>query len=1542
MTPFLRVCILLAAAVPAAALEHAVTDFRPDWSGAASDAVLLDPGWRDSLLLKAKRYLYKTVLVARLNNDAQGNILNTPSAGAVAAATGDYAFKVAYVQWATVHNATNANSPGVANIFVKNIALSPDTAGVDAAGTMIAGQEVPAKRAPVFLNFAGAGAKYAAYWGSNSPPGPIRRTTHLNAQGGGNAVTWGQDVNPASPVSAAGYGKVGAGMRPGSGGEDFALAYETQAAPTGKFEVRWESIGAGTSVPSAPYGTAILPEDFAVALDSAGNTIVLWRQQQALAQGSPSDLWMAGFDPSHAEIIAPVKLETDIFADDTISTVTTTYTHYYRPFAIAAQANKRFLIVFGRRQSPTVARIYARSLTLDSLGPGTYDLSAPADLTPPGDAAPFWYMYPDVKSTADRVAVAWFKRGSGNYVQRLMGSIFNKNGPVYTTAGRVDMDFAGENVAFGAPTNGLWYQYHYFKCASLALDERGDIVAAWDSGAASKAALVKNTSIYYDSGAFVSRILEARNPAVASFVFDPASDSIAFAPIAMTAANAGYAQAKLAVSSDSSFSAADAGFNLLTDTLRTARRFFRYKVELTTNITGDTATTNLMTAKVKSLTLAYDIKPARPGIDSLKRGAAPMAAYDSAASYVLLPRKDSLRLVVSGFDADDNGIAFRLRLGGKTYPDVNGTRIAPGRFRAAISVMPPDTLLDPLPLSLTAIDSNGWASRALSASFAYANIPPSETAVVLRNRGRDSASVYLPAGGGVDTVAAAPGSAIPVQRGDSLRVTVRFADGNDDSLAVDWLRNSTRIGSGKIAVADSLSIGFAPDGTAPWIDTLVLSAADPNAAAVRRFPVRFNRTPEVDSILHARYQGSDSAWRTGPFDRVADFAADTGLILPSGLPSEVEAAVSDSDMAYGDSLSVRWKVWRKGTGACPAGQLSCYQAVDSADGEKLARVFSPKDEYLTVRVTDRLGAFRERKLALEYSVLDTAGATDFDASLKVLDGDIDFILGSDIRDTAVRAEIRSQGTAPLRILSAATRNNDSKWLDVKLEWQTGSPPRADSAKFAGPTTVNALAGGKVVVLPRGAGLTFEFRFRSDSLRGDSVLADTLVVQTNDFAHPELKIPFRMVYNDLPLVTLGAPGLPGAGPPGGFNASGLPRFLPSRSSLSLTFSETVRIPDPARTLRVYSLLDSLKNPRSYRDIPGTYAYNLLRPAKRSAGASGRGEFGKVAAAADSLADQLIFVPAYDRPSDSLKVKPPPGSFAYRDVLRIRVSNAIVDRAGNGLDLRLDRVAAAPGTLDTVFTARVDTNFFQVAKATPEAGHQGWSPEDPLRIRFNRKLSLPPPLGKDSLTRLALGPRKAAASPAVRVTSHFRPRKAYDFASIDLEDGDSTLVLRVYPRLPSRDTVTVALSGGILDSSGLSLDGNGDHIPQWLYDSRDSVDAYTYTFSTTEADFYVFPNPFHFADARHREKGTVTFKNLNSLRGFAPGDDVTLRISTMNGDLVYDSGRRDGDPLGRSVKPYTSLEWDLRNIHGSMVGTGVYIYSLIDGRKMLRKGKVAVVR
>lgn len=1539
-----RMALLLGAtALSASALTHSVTDFRPDWDGSASDTLALDPGWKDSLLLSARRYDYKVVLVKRLNNDNAGSILNTPSAGAVAAVTGDFGFKVAYLQWSNAHNATNATNPGLANVMIKNIALSPDTAAVDVNGTIIAAQEVTGKRSPIFLNFHAEGNKYAAYWGANSSPAPIRRTTYLNPLGGGNSLTWGQDVPPVSPVPAAGFGKVGSGMRPGSGGEDYALAYETAVGATNKFMVRWESLAAGTSVPSAPYTTSQIPNDFTVALDSAGNTIVLWREQQTVSLGAPSDMWMVGFDASHAEIYPPTKVETDIFADDTVSTTSTVFTHYYRPFAIASQANRRFVIVFGRR-SGAQARIYARTLTLDSLGAGSHDLSPAADLTPPGDTSPFFYMYPDIKSTRDRVVVSWFKRGSTNYSQRFKGSIFYKRGPVYDTTGRLDMDFAGENIAFGAPTNGLWYQYHYFKCASVAMDEQGDLVAAYDSGSASKAALVKNSSIYRDTGAFTSRILSVRSPAFPSFTFDPARDSVAYFPPVFTAKDSAYAQVKLAFSSDSSFAAPTAGFQDVTGRMAGTLPYFRYKVELWTNHTADTNTTNLKSAKVKSLRMDYNVKPWRPRVDSLKIGRAGMLAYDSSAAYRLLPRKDSLRIVVSGTDADDDSMTFRLKLGGRTYPIQTGTRVSPGVFRAVFTVSPPDTLLDTLRLTLTSFDAEGWASPAFGMNFGYGNLAPSQDITIYRNKGRDSASVYRPSGGGVDTLHPVAGSMILMQAGDSLSVKAKYLDGNDDSVTAEWSVNGNRMARSTRSVSDSLLIRFAPDRINPWIDTLAFTVSDPNATVVQRFPIRANRVPELDSVWHGSYKAKDSTWKTGPFDKVKDFAADTGLILPAGLMTVVQTALSDSDMVYGDSLEVRWKVWRKGTSACPTGNFPCYKAADSADGETLTRVFATSEHFLTMRVTDKSGAFRERRLWLEYPVLDTAGTTDFAASVKALVSDIDFVIGADQRDTAVRVQIRSQGSAPLRVLSVATQRNDRKWLDVKLDWLSGTPPRTDSVKFAASTAVNALSGGKTITLAPGATLGFEFRFSSDSLRGDSVLVDTLLVQTNDFANPILKIPFRIVYNDLPLVTLAAPGSAPAGPGGGFNAAGLPRFLPARTNLSLSFSETVRVPEPEKVLRVYSFLDSLQNPKGFRDIHGTYTYVRTRAAKQAAGKAPEGNFGlSKTAAADSLADQLLFIPAYDRASDSLKVKPPPGFFIYGDKLRIRISNGIVDRAGNGLDLRLDKRAAAPGSFDTVFQARVDTSEFSVVRTQPPKGFVGHKPEDPIRIRFNRRLALSPPQGMDSLTLLTLGAPKAAESRAVRVTSAFFPGRAYDFQALTLEDGDSTLVVRTRPRVASRDTVTVTLSGGIADTSGVSLDGNGNHIPEWLYDRRDTVDAYAFSFSTSDYDFYVFPNPFRFGDPRHRAKGTITFKNLNSLGGFTTGDHTTLRVHTLNGDLVYDSGIRNGDPAGKPQKLSTSMEWDLKNNQNATVGTGVLIFSLYDGsRKLLRKGKLAIVR
>jgi hypothetical protein len=76
----------------------------------------------------------------------------------------------------------------------------------------------------------------------------------------------------------------------------------------------------------------------------------------------------------------------------------------------------------------------------------------------------------------------------------------------------------------------------------------------------------------------------------------------------------------------------------------------------------------------------------------------------------------------------------------------------------------------------------------------------------------------------------------------------------------------------------------------------------------------------------------------------------------------------------------------------------------------------------------------------------------------------------------------------------------------------------------------------------------------------------------------------------------------------------------------------------------------------------------------------------------------------------------------------------------------------------------------------------------------------------------------------------------------------------------------------------------------------------------------------------------------LRGFRAGEEVALRVHTLNGDLVY-SSRRSRSPAPATV----AVDWNLRNDAGSVVGTGVYLFTLQQGKdKLLKKGKVAVMR
>ncbi|HKP96594.1 MAG TPA: hypothetical protein VJ385_12620, partial [Fibrobacteria bacterium] len=630
--------LLAGACVPARALVHSVTDFRQDSSALAGSTFRLDPGWGDSLLLLPESFRYATVKTVRLSDSIGRN--GSAGGSPMVSAMGNYRFKVAYLAWDNPHDPltgpTSKDAPPQANIVTRIIDLSPDTAAVDPQAYTIASLEVTANApppiaafsyphlpppAPNFFNFAAEGeTRYAAYWGSGTPSGPIRRATHKDTvpflnKGQGTYVP-----SASAPTHARGFGKLSSALYPGSGGNKTVVAYEYKFGPD-EFMIRWEDVAAGASDSLAVPCTAF-PEDFAVAADSSGNTVVMWRQT--------ANLFAAAFDNSHAQILATTLLQAGVAYDDSSKD------HQFRPYAVTSMTRGNFLIAYAS-VTGTVSDIFTRTLALP-IGPQAYSLGSPVAVS----AGIHFGLFPDISVSEDRIVVGWFQRPGAGGARRLVGSVLPKSGTGFTLAGRTDLDFAGENITFtGMHANWSWA--HWFRSANLALDGKGNVVAAYDSGTHAKVALVRNTPIYYDSAAFVSRSLKVENPAIPAFVFDPASDSVAFLPFRPVTNDSFKTLVKLAVSPDGDFTGA--AYQAVPGPIKTAAGFYRYSVGLLTTKTGNPTTTNLTTPKLRSLDVGYNVKPALPAVDSLKRGAAPMEAYDSAAANPLLPRKDSLVLV---------------------------------------------------------------------------------------------------------------------------------------------------------------------------------------------------------------------------------------------------------------------------------------------------------------------------------------------------------------------------------------------------------------------------------------------------------------------------------------------------------------------------------------------------------------------------------------------------------------------------------------------------------------------------------------------------------------------------------------------------------------------------------------------------------------------------------------------------------------------------------------------------------------------------------
>ncbi len=1495
------------------ALEYNVTNFSADYAGGVGDTLHLNREWGDSLFLAPESRNLVHVLTRVLNNGTgfNGNSGSSP----VISYAGQGLFSVVYLAWQTAHQNGLGTPPTRPNLVRQSLSMGEETYVFNGTGEILASQETrdttacifyacfDPKPTPHYLNYAARGQKYAAYWGTREIFGPYRRAS-LAADN----IAWKRYIPPHDPIKTGGFGQISAVARPGPGSFRTAMAYETSYSPP-TVEIRWEDLDAATT-DTVRFIRPNQPRDFAVALDSAGNALVLWRQLDTL--------WAVAYNEARVQIVPPVALDTGITFKDAVTD------HQYRPYGIKATVNGRFVLTFAKNN-----RVFYRLIDIPH-GSLAYSLGAPQGLSDASHTA----FFPDLDVNQEQIVFAWFRhKTAANH--SMDAALFSHAGGTLNPASRIDFDLAKDTIGF-TEVGAAWYPWHYFKSASVAIDDKGNIAAAYDDGFSAKVALNWHQPIYFDSGLFVSRAISVENPAV-GVAFDPALDSVEFKQVIPNGTLLEYVEVSLGTSVSPAFTGTEV-FQTTQTPFRSNGGYFKYRVVLRPQAPG-----KFLTSRLRSLDVRYNVKPRPPTIDSLSVGQTPLAPFNSSVTPLIAARRDSLRLSFSGLDLDDgDSLVFVVEMAGvEISRNTVKTKIAPGRYRYAMAFLPPDTVGSAIPITVRTQDAAGWWSSSTLLPVNMVNPPPSDSTLILRHRHGETEIGYGLLPGPQDTLQLQSGDPLTLFKGDTATLRIFFADENDDNLRLVRLRNGSVLESVNVPSNQFLEFILAAEQAPRAVDTLVFRAVDGNDSTEYSLRLRSNHLPRLDSIRVLEYQTPQ-----GPVNPAFAKAVpgDTGLWIPASFPASLRGYFSDPDEVTSASLQLRWRVLRQGPG-CDESDPACHSVGLETTGALFDHTFATGENYVELRVTDALGAYIEERFRLMYPKLDTSASTGFKASLSSLQEDLDFVLDSKVLSRHIEAGIRNAGNVPLNINSVRTGQNNEVWMRLLLEWPEGGILR--SLLIDKSTHVNTISMANPLQVDPGGIFKLSFLFFVDSLRGDSVLTDTLYLGTNDPSQPVVAIPFRLIHRDLPLFSMNLGGSSGTPsfhrPTSGFNDKAIPAFIPARTRLAFNFTEPVVANQVDQRIRIYSVLDSLANPTGFRYIPGDFT--LLRHAAPLAKANLPVTAGRTFAPGDTLADQILFAPRYQLPSDSLGVIPPPGYFIQGDLLRVRVSNAFTDAAGNALDMRLDREVLAPGAFDTLFTLQVDTSVFKVVETQPFEGQSDWDSFAPIRIRFNAPLARNADAdGRGSLP-IDIRTLHGDSNSFLRVTSTAVGGKAHNFRFLALERGDSVLTWQTFPSLGGEDTVTVRVSAKVLDRDGRSLDGNGDGLSGYLYNPLDTTDFFSFTFITGKQDFYLFPNPYRFSDFRHLEKGGITFKNIHQLRGYTRENPVILRIHGMTGDLLYSSdGKGSARPgASRSAKGITQLDWDLKNTHGNTLATGIYLYTLTLGEdRLLHKGKVALIR
>lgn len=783
---------------------------------------------------------------------------------------------------------------------------------------------------------------------------------------------------------------------------------------------------------------------------------------------------------------------------------------------------------------------------------------------------------------------------------------------------------------------------HYSTAINCAIDSIGNIGVIWRDSSSVLGCVWANRGIKYNKGYWTSSIYA---------MSESENDSIKIYPPIVYRSDLNqdnwFLEDSIRVGSNLVQTVNGAWQSFSNDTILTTDRFFQFRVSLNRKVNRD----SLRTPVIDSVRLNWDIKPKFNSYDSVKIGTKTEYTVSFGDTVQLLSRIDSARIFIGVMDPDQSD-NISLRGHGVCEAAIKSITTGP-LYKTSIKIPPimrSDTVSS---CTFTAWDKQNWYATPVNIFLKTNNsIPYLNVGVMTHVAGiTDSFSFPL-------------NSTIILQEKDSVSFVYSVYDTNDPITCKSYLKLEN---SAILSLMDSTAMGSEKkfclsENERLYVDTVkvLLSAKDEDTTIELSTRVLFNHSPQ---ILYCIINGDT----VNNNDTVRVSIRDENIL---------NVAVSDTDCYFWDSLVY----------------ILSINGQKKITGSKQCSIqysFTPQrfDSIMTVVVSDKFEKKDTIRFCLKYPWLetDTTISNEYTVVLKDLLSGPSLVIGDGLGyDTQL--PLHNSGNDSMAFTGINFKVDSRKWFSVSIMQENGyrSFNSTNYTEF------------RTVVLPPDSTQWVRFTFIDSLMRGDSVVYDTLILLTSDPSHPQLIIPVRMEYNDLPRVLSVEPWFASDIPFTGLAKQRTYRsyWFPPHASVSMLFSEPLDTASAIRGISVYSVLDSIQTGTAQPiDLKYYWSQNYTK---------------------------LDIRPVYRIRSARFNVLPPEGLFIPTDSVRIRLNPNLTDRATtphgpNKLDVNSDFFRDT--TDDTAFGMTVDSITFSLLSVSPSPGDTSIETKPEITLLFN---------------------------------------------------------------------------------------------------------------------------------------------------------------------------------------------------------------------------------